>query len=97
MNLKIKPIGVIKKCNSGLCDVIIYSDFEQVLSNIMDKFENGRNLLIVHKNGTSKDNHQVQVSSAELINRKGNLLTVRGIEADNDSVIDIRLGNITLI
>ncbi len=94
MNLRIKPIGVIKKSNSGLSDVIIYSDFEQVLSSIMEKFETGVNLLIVHKNNNSSDKHQVQVSAAELINRKGNLLTVKGIEADNDSVIDIRLGNL---
>ncbi|VVB88693.1 Uncharacterised protein [uncultured archaeon] len=97
MNLRIKPIGVIKKSSSGLSDVIIYSDFEQVLGNILEKFEKGANLLIVHKNDNIKDNHQVQVSGAELINRKGNLLTVKGIEADNDSVIDIRLCNINLI
>ncbi len=94
MNLRIKPIGVIKKSNSGLSDVIIYSDFEQVLSSVMEKFETGVNLLIVHKNNNSSDKHQVQVSAAELINRKGNLLTVKGIEADNDPVIDIRLGNL---
>ncbi|MDD5615319.1 MAG: hypothetical protein PHH85_03875 [Candidatus Methanoperedens sp.] len=46
MNLKIQPIGVIKKSSSGL---------------------------------------------SELITRKGNLLTVRGIEADDDSLIDVRL------
>ncbi|HEY9247083.1 MAG TPA: hypothetical protein VIO11_09580 [Candidatus Methanoperedens sp.] len=97
MNLQIKPIGVIKKSGSGLCDVIIYSDFEHVLSSIMEKFENGKNLLIVHQNGMNNDSHQVRVSAAELINRKGNLLTVKGLEADNDSVIDIRLGNITLV
>ncbi|MCZ7358055.1 MAG: hypothetical protein O8C66_06105 [Candidatus Methanoperedens sp.] len=94
MNLKIKPIGVIKKANSGLSDVLIYSDFEQVLSSIMEKFQKGANLLIVHKNNDITDQHQVQVSAAELINRRGNLLTVKGIEADNDSVIDIRLGNV---
>ncbi len=94
LNLNIKPIGVIKKSGSGLCDVIIYSDFEQVLSSTMEKFENGKNLLIVHQNDTSRDSHRVQVSAAELINRKGNLLTVKGLEADNDSVIDIRLGTL---
>ncbi len=57
----------------------------------MEKFEKGTNVLIVHKNGESKDKHQVKVSAAELIHRKGNLLTVKGIEADNDSVIDVRL------
>jgi hypothetical protein len=94
LNLKIKPIGVIKKANSGLSDVLIYSDFEQVLTSIMEKFQKGANLLIVHKNNDLTDKHQVQVSAAELINRRGNLLTVKGIEADNDSVIDIRLGNV---
>jgi hypothetical protein len=93
LNLKIKPIGVIKKTSSGLSDVIIYSDFERVLSSIMEKFEKGANLLIVHKNDKSTDEHQVKVSAAELINRKGNLLTVKGIEADDDSVIDVRLKN----
>ncbi len=42
--------------------------------------------LIVHKgnkgNKTS-DGHQVKVSSAELINRKGNILRVKGLEIDN--------------
>ena len=93
MNLTIKPIGVIKKTNSGLADVLIYSDFEQILGSIMEKFEKGTRVLIVHKNGESKDKHQVKVSAAELITRKGNLLTVKGIEADNDSVIDVRLSN----
>jgi len=95
LNLNIEPIGVIKKSPSGLSDIIIYSDFEHVLTSIMEKFENGRSLLIVHKNCNARDHHQVQVSAAELINRKGNLLTVKGVEADNDPVIDIRLGNIT--
>lgn len=93
MNLAIQPIGVIKKSNSGLADVLIYSDFEQILVNIMEKFEKGTKVLIIHKNGESKDKHQVKVSTAELINLKGNLLTVKGIEADNDSVIDVRLSN----
>ena len=91
MNLKIQPIGVIKKSSSGLSDILIYSDFEQVLGSIMGDFEKGTNLLIVHKNHISLDGHQVQVSDAELITRKGNLLTVSGIEADDDSLIDVRL------
>jgi hypothetical protein len=53
--------------------------------------EKGTKMLIVHKNMESSDNHQVQVSAAELVNRKGNLLIVKGITADNDSVIDVRL------
>ncbi len=91
MHLNIKPIGVIKKSGSGVSDIIIYSDFERVISSIMEKFEKGTNLLIVHKNHMSHDGHQVQISDAELIIRKGNLLTVKGIEADDDSLIDVRL------
>lgn len=91
MHLKIKPIGVIKKTGSDVSDILIYSDFERVIGNIMEKFEKGTNLLIVHKNHNSLDGHQVQISDAELITRKGNLLTVRGIEADNDPLIDVRL------
>jgi hypothetical protein len=91
LNLKIEPIGIIKASDSGLADVLIYSDFEKVLGDTM--FEKGTKMLIVHKNMGSSDNHQVQVSAAELVNRKGNLLIVKGINADNDSVIDIRLRN----
>ena len=93
LNLIIKPIGVIKKSNAGLSEVIIYSDFERILLRIIEKFEIGMNLIIIHKNHSTNDDHQVKVSAAELINRKGNLLTVSGIEADDDSVIDIRLKN----
>jgi hypothetical protein len=87
----IKPIGVIKKSSAGLSEVIIYSDFERILLRIIEKFEAGTNLIIIHKNNSSSDDHQVKVSAAELIDRKGNLLTIRGIEADDDAVIDIRL------
>lgn len=90
LNLRIEPIGIIKKSTSGLADVLIYSDFEHVLGNVIEKFEKGTKVLIIHKNNESNDKHQVKVSAAELINKKGNLLTVKGIEADNDSVIDVR-------
>ncbi|MBE0521407.1 MAG: hypothetical protein IBX39_03975 [Candidatus Methanoperedenaceae archaeon] len=93
MKLNIQPIGIIKKANSGHSDVLIYSDFKKIIGNIMEKFENGTNLLIVHKNMHEKDEHQVRVSIAELINCKGNLLKVKGIDADDDPVIDVRLGN----
>jgi hypothetical protein len=93
LNLRIEPIGVIKKNSSGLSEIIIYSDFERILGGLIEKFERGTSLLIIHKNSRSTDKHQVSVSSTELINRKGNLLTVKGIEADDDSVIDIRLRN----
>lgn len=92
MNLKIEPIGIIKNTASGLSDILIYSDFEHILGDIMGKFEKGTKVLIIHKNTQSPDKHQVKVTSTELINRKGNLLTVKGIEGDNDSVIDIRVG-----
>jgi hypothetical protein len=91
VNLKIEPIGIIKSSDSGLADVLIYSDFEKVLADIM--IEKGTQMLIVHKNMESSDNHQVNVSAAELVNRKGNLLIVKGIDANNDSVIDVRLRN----
>jgi len=55
--------------------------------------EKGAKMVIVHKNMESSDNHQVQVSAAELVNRKGNLLIVKGINANNHSVIDVRLSN----
>ncbi|MCX9084204.1 MAG: hypothetical protein OIN87_05310 [Candidatus Methanoperedens sp.] len=89
MNLKIEPIGIIKSSDSGLADILIYSDFEKVLGDMM--IEKGTKMLIVHKNMGSSDHHQVNVSAAELVNRKGNLLVVKGINADNDSVIDVRL------
>jgi hypothetical protein len=92
LNLKIEPIGIIKNTASGLSDVLIYSDFEQILGNVMEQFEKGTKVLIIHKNIESHEEHQVRVTSTELINRKGNLLTVKGIEADNDSVIDVRMG-----
>ena len=37
MNLKIQPIGVIKPSNSGITDVLIYSDHEHLLANIIEK------------------------------------------------------------
>ncbi|KPQ41412.1 MAG: hypothetical protein MPEBLZ_04053 [Candidatus Methanoperedens nitroreducens] len=92
LNLKIEPIGIIKNTESGLSDILIYSDYEHVLGNFLEQFEKGTKVLIIHKNIESRDEHQVKVTSAELINRKGNLLTVKGIEADNDSVIDVRMG-----
>lgn len=92
LNLKIEPIGIIKNTSSGISDVLIYSEFEHILGNVMEKSEKGTRVLIIHKNMESQDKHQVQVTSTELIYRKGNLLTVKGIEADNDSVIDVRMG-----
>ena len=92
LNLKIEPIGIIKNTASGLSDILIYSDYGHILGNVMGQFEKGTKVLIIHKNTESPDEHQVKVTSTELVNRKGNLLTVKGIEADNDSVIDVRMG-----
>ena len=94
LNLNIEPIGVIKKSDAGLADIVIYSDFEHILEKITQKLEKGTSLLIVHKSNKGNkisDGHQVKVSSAELINRKGNILRVKGLEIDNDSLIDVRL------
>jgi hypothetical protein len=90
LNLKIEPIGIIKNTASGLS--LIYSDYEPILGNVIEQFEKGTKVLIIHKNTESRDEHQVKVRLTELINRKGNLLTVKGIDADNDSVIDVRMG-----
>lgn len=92
MNLKIEPTGIIKNTASGLSDILIYSDYEPILGNVIEQFEKGTKVLIIHKNTESRDEHQVKVTLTELINRKGNLLTVKGIDADNDSVIDVRMG-----
>jgi hypothetical protein len=90
LNLKIESIGIIKNTASGLS--LIYSDYEPILGNVIEQFEKGTKVLIIHKNTESRDEHQVKVRLTELINRKGNLLTVKGIDADNDSVIDVRMG-----
>ena len=92
LNLKIEPIGIIKNTASGLSDILIYSDYEPILGNVIEQFEKGTKVLIIHKNTESRDEHQVKVTLTELINRKGNLLTVKGIDVDNDSVIDVRMG-----
>ena len=75
----------------------IYSDFEQVIQNIFSTIgegaEVGQKILVIHKNNNKKlvDGHQVQVTKATLLGRKGNLLTISKIEANEDSVIDVRL------
>ncbi|HEX7627436.1 MAG TPA: hypothetical protein VF354_00755, partial [Candidatus Methanoperedens sp.] len=72
LSLKIEPIGIIKNTASGLSDILIYSDYEHVLGNFMEQSEKGTKVLIIHKNIESRDEHQVSVTSTELINRKGN-------------------------
>ena len=74
---------------------MIYSDFEQVVKNTISKLgksvESGQKLLIIHKNNDQNDGHQVQVTKTALIERAGNILKVGKINANDDSVIDVRL------
>ena len=74
---------------------MIYSDFEQVVKNTISKLgksmESGQKLLIIHKNNDQNDVHQVQVTKTTLIDRAGNILKVGKINANDDSVIDVRL------
>ena len=96
MHLNLEPIGIIKKV-ANKSEILIYSDFEQVIKNIVSKIEEGaergQKLLVIHKNNIIKqmDGHQVQVTKATLLERNGNLLTISKIEANEDSVIDVRL------
>jgi len=96
MHLNLEPIGIIKKV-ANKSEILIYSDFEQVIRNIVSKIgegaEVGQRILVIHKNNNMKqaDGHQVQVTKVTLLGRKGNLLTISKIEANEDSVIDVRL------
>ena len=53
--------------------------------------ESDQKLLIIHKNNGKNDGHQVQVTKTALIERAGNILKVGKINANDDSVIDVRL------
>ena len=89
MNITINPIGVIKK-SGKIVNILIYSDFDHIISGVVGDIQKGIELLIVHKNRREYE-HQVCISRAMLIERVGNLLTVKGIgSADGDSVIDLR-------
>jgi UDP-N-acetylglucosamine transferase subunit ALG13 len=96
MHLSLETIGIIKKV-ANKSEILIYSDFEPVIRNIVSKIgegaEKGQKLLVIHKNSNMKqvDGHQVQVTKTTLLERNGNLLTVSKIEASEDSVIDVRL------
>lgn len=74
---------------------MIYSDFEQVVRNLITKIGKsasaGQNLLIVHRNKNPTDGHQVEITKTPLIERVGNVLKVGKIDAHEDSVIDVRL------
>jgi len=90
MNITIDPIGVIKK-SGRLANILIYSDFDPVTKGVIGNIQKGIELLVIHKNSKNGDKHQVCVSKGTLVERTGNLLTVKGIvSADGDSVIDIR-------
>jgi tRNA (Thr-GGU) A37 N-methylase len=94
MRIHLEPIGIIKKAGK-YSEIMIYSDFEQVVKNVISKIGteiSGQKLLIVHKNRSSDgDGHQVQITKADLIERVGNILKVGNIDAYEDSVIDVRL------
>lgn len=96
MHLNLEPIGIIKKAVNR-SEILIYSDFEQIIRNIVSKMgegaEVGQKLLVVHKSSSknSSDGHQVQVTKTTLLGRNGNLLTVSKIDASEDPVIDVRL------
>ena len=94
IHINIEPIGIIKKAGK-YTEILIYSDFEQVVKNTIYKLGksvgSGQKLLIIHKNNDQNDGHQVQVTKTALIERVGNVLKVKKINANDDSVIDVRL------
>lgn len=94
MRINLEPIGIIKK--AGKCsEILIYSDFEQLVKNMMSKLGGNdgdeHNLVVIHKNKGSDDLHQVQITKTHFIDRVGNILKVGKIDANDDSVIDVRL------
>lgn len=94
MRINLEPIGIIKK--AGKCsEILIYSDFDQLVKSMMSKLSKSENIehdvLIVHKSKDSDDLHQVQITKTNLIDRVGNILRVGKIDAIDDSVIDVRL------
>ena len=94
MRINLEPIGIIKKAGK-YTEILIYSDFEQVVKNMITKIGDisakEYNLLIIHKNKNSNDGHQVEVTRTNLVERVGNILKVGKIDAGEDSVIDVRL------
>jgi len=80
---------------------LIYSDFEQVVKNTISKLEKSvgisQNLLIIHKNNGQNDGHQVQVTKTAFIECVGNVLKVKKINANDDSVIDVRFDSDDLV
>ncbi|WP_445474319.1 hypothetical protein ACT9XH_07990 [Methanococcoides methylutens] len=94
MRINLEPIGIIKKAGK-YSEILIYSEFEQVVKNLVSKVGKnpvcGQELLIVHKNGRSDDVHQVEVTKTTVFDRVGNILKVGKINAHDDSVIDVRI------
>jgi hypothetical protein len=93
VRLNLEPIGIIKKAGK-YSEILIYSDFEQITKNIISKIgdiSGTADLLIIHKNRELNDGHQVQVTRTNLVDRAGNILKVGKIDANEDSVIDVRL------
>jgi hypothetical protein len=93
MRIDLEPIGIIKKSGKN-SEILIYSEFEQVVKNLVSKFGQaslkGKDVIVVHKGKNSDDVHQVEISKAKLIDRVGNVLKIGKINANEDSVIDIR-------
>ncbi|NPE30201.1 hypothetical protein HNV12_20045 [Methanococcoides sp. SA1] len=94
MRINLEPIGIIKKAGK-YSEILIYSEFEQIVKNLVSMVGKGsvggQELLVVHKNYTSSDGHQVEVTKTEVFERDGNVLKVGKMNANDDSVIDIRL------
>lgn len=90
MLLTVEPIGSLRK-SANKTEILIYSEFEQVVSNMVQKFgegsEKGQKLLIVHKNKDSVN--QLKVTETTLIERNGNLLTVSKMDATDGPVVNI--------
>ncbi len=92
MRIDVEPIGIIKKAGK-YSEVLIYSDFEGILKNMMSRIGNvpGQDILIVHKNGDLDGIHQVTVTKTTLVEKMGNILKVDRINAHDDPVIDVCL------
>ncbi|NPE30190.1 hypothetical protein HNV12_19990 [Methanococcoides sp. SA1] len=97
MRINLEPIGIIKKAGKH-SEILIYSEFEQIVKNLVSMVGkgsvDGQELLVVHKNYGSNDGHQVEVTKTEVVERIGNVLKVGKMNANDDSVIDIRLSKI---
>ncbi|MCS3923964.1 hypothetical protein [Methanosalsum natronophilum] len=93
MRISLEPIGTIKK-TGNYSEILIYSDFEQIIKNLISqigKNSNNFDILVIHTSQHINDGHQVKVTKTKFINRIGNILKVKKIEANEDSVIDVRI------